>query len=170
MANSNRYSKNGVYGRDFFSYRRTKRILKALEQKNYLQCAKGYFTDEDKKETRIWGTAKLMKLFVEDFKFKPIGDVITLKQNSLIQLREEHKKKIKNKKTGKTKTIKYSVPIDFEDTGSTLTMEENIEKYNTLAKEQIITVKLLEQDLISPVKLIDENVINQMLLRIAKII
>ena len=52
--NSNRYSKNQAYGKVFFTYKRTKRILETLERKGYVQRVNGYFLPEDKKQTRIW--------------------------------------------------------------------------------------------------------------------
>jgi len=39
-----------------------------------------------KRETPIWGIEKLMRLFVDEYHFRPMGDVITLKQESLVQL------------------------------------------------------------------------------------
>ena len=153
--NKNKYSKNDVFGKVFFTYDRTIRILKQLERRGYLQLSIGYFTTEDKKETRIWGTEKLIRLFVEDYHFQPVGDVFTIEPENLVQLREEKTRKILNKKTGKTKTVKYSVPVEYDDTDATLIMKENLTKYNTLANEHCVTVKLQEQDLVSPNILID---------------
>ena len=152
--NSNRYSHNDVYGKVFFTYKRTRRILKALERKEYLQQATGYFLEEDKRETRIWGTEKLIKLFVYEYGFKPIGDVYEHKQIELIQLRNKVKKKIKDKKTGRKRTVKYSIPVDF-DPELTLAMAENVKIYNTLAQNNVVTIKLHGRDLITSSALID---------------
>ena len=156
--NTSRYSKKSAYSKVFFTYKRTRRILEALERNGFLQRITGYFFIEDKKETRIWGTEKLIRLFVDYFDFKPIGDVITLKREDkkLVQLRKEIVKRIDDKKRpGKTKPIKYSIPVDC-DPEATLAMEDNIKKYNTLAQAQAITVKLNETDLISITELIGE--------------
>lgn len=157
--NTSKYSKNSAYGKVFFTYKRTRRILEALERHGFLQRVPGYYFIQDTKETRIWGTEKLIRLFVDYFDFKPIGDVITLKREdlNLVQLREEKIKRIEDKKKpGKTKPIKYFKPVDYENTESTIAMEDNIKKYNTLAQAQTITVKLDQTDLISSTELIDE--------------
>ena len=153
---SNRYSKNSAYSKVFFTYKRTRRILEALERKGYLQRANGIFFEDIKRDTRIWGTEKLIRLFVEDYHFQPVGDVITLKQHSLIQLRDKKIKNIKDKKTGRTRKVKYSVPIEFEPTERTQCMEENLMTYNTQAKEETVTMKLTSEDLVTPSALIDE--------------
>jgi len=149
--NSNRYSKNEAYGKAFFTYKRTKRILEALERKDYLQRAPGYFFENDPKETRIWGTIKLIKLFVYDYGFLPIGDQYEQKQTELIQLRN-----IVKKKTKKKKSVRYAIPVEFEHTEETLTMKEHLEQYNTLAQDNKITLNLQAEDNIKVSTLIDE--------------
>jgi|GEM_PF-1670106 len=153
--NSNRYSKNEAYGKAFFTYKRTKRILEALERKGYLQRAPGHFFPEDKKQTRIWGTEKLIKLFVDDYRFLPIGDQYEQEQTELIQLRAKIKKNIINKKTGRKHTIKYSEPVEFEPTEATLVMEKKLEQYNTIAQNSTITMNLQGQNKITTYTLID---------------
>lgn len=152
---STSYKKSEVYGKVFFKYQRTRRILEALERKGYLQRAKGFFFEDQKKQTRIWGTEKLIRLFV-DYRFQPVGDVSTHKQKKLIQLRDTKIKHIKDKKTGRTKKVKYWIPIDFDPTEKTQCMEKNLMTYNTYAKEHTITLKLNNQDLITTSCLIDE--------------
>ena len=143
--NSNRYSKNQPLDKVFFSYERTRRILEALERKGYLQRANGYFLPEDKKQTRIWGTEKLIKLFV-DYRFQPIGDQYEQKQRELIQLRNIVKKK----------SVRYAIPVAFEHTEATLTMKEHLEQYNTIAQDNKITLNLRAEDNTKVSTLIDE--------------
>jgi len=69
-------------------------------------------------------------------------------------LRNKVKKKITNKKTGKKKIVKYSIPVDFNPK-LTLAMEENLKEYNALAQDNVVTVKLRGEDLITPSVLID---------------
>jgi hypothetical protein len=147
--NANKYSKNGVYGRVFFTYKRTIRLLEELERRGYVQHAIGYFTEEDSRETRIWGTEKLIRLFVEEYKFQPVGDVITEYPTELVQLRNEVKRTVLNKKTDKKITVTDHIPVKFEDTESTLQMQKNLESYNALAKSQSVTVKLEGENLVS---------------------
>jgi len=153
--NKNKYSKNGVNSKVFFSYERTTSILEQLERRKYLQHVIGYYFEEEKRETRIWGTEKLMKLFVEDYHFQLVGDIFNTEPDNLVQLREEKTRKVLNKKTGKEKTVKYSIPVEYEDTDATLMMKEKLTKYNALADKHCVTVKLREQDLVSPNILID---------------
>lgn len=156
--NANKYSKNGVYGKVFFTYKRTIRLLEELEQRGYLQRAIGYFTEEDSRETRIWGTEKLIRLFVEEYKFQPIGDVFTDYPNELVQLRNEISKEVISRRTGKTVAITKHIPVQFEDTESTLQMQKNLESYNALAKSQTVTVKLEGENFVSG-KLLINNLI-----------
>ena len=149
--NSNRYSKNQPLDKVFFSYERTRRIIEALERKGYLQRAGGYFLADDKKQTRIWGTEKLIKLFVYDYGFLPIGDQYEQKQTELIQLRN-----IVKKKTKKKKSVRYAIPVEFEHTEETLAMKEHLEQYNTLAQDNKITLNLRAEDNIKVSTLIDE--------------
>ena len=98
--NKNKYANNGVYGKVFFTYERTIRLLEELERKSYLQRAIGYFTEEDSRETRIWGTEKLIRLFVEEYKFQPVGDVFTETPTELVQLRNEISKEVISRRDG----------------------------------------------------------------------
>jgi len=161
--NNNKYSRKEKRktknNKDFFTYKRTRRILKKFERHGFLQHVPGYFFDDDKKEARIWGTEKLIRIFVDYYDFKPIGDVSTPKQEDikLVQLRDEIKeKKADKKRPGKTKKVKYSVPVKYDDTEATLIMEENLIKYNKLAQDQKITVKLNEKNEVSTSDLIDD--------------
>ena len=99
----------------------------------------------------IWGTEKLIKLFVDDYGFLPIGDQYEQKQTELIQLR-----KIVKKKTKKKRTIRYAIPVEFEHTEATLAMEEHLEQYNTQAHDNKITLNLRTEDNIKVSTLIDE--------------
>ncbi|MGD9733721.1 MAG: hypothetical protein AB7U45_16220 [Desulfamplus sp.] len=145
----NKYANNGVYGKVFFTYERTIRLLEELERRGYLQRAIGYFTEEDSRETRIWGTEKLIRLFVEEYKFQPVGDVITEYPTTLVQLRNEVKRTLLNKKTDKKITVTDHIPVQFEDTESTLQMQTNLESYNAMAQSQTVTVKLEGENFVS---------------------
>ena len=153
--NTNKYSRQNVYGRVFFTYKRTRRILLKLERMGYLQRITGYFFDEDKKETRIWATEKLVRLFV-GYHFQPVGDVISLKQTDLVQLRLEKTKMIPDKKKpGKFRKVKYYEEVEPDETDELIEMRSFLEQYNALAKKQRVLVKLDEQDMISPSILIE---------------
>jgi len=141
---SNFYSRNQVYGKLFFQYGRMKRLIDSLERQGYLERAPGFY-DKYGRQTRIWATVKLIRVFVEEYKIRPIGDIYTTEPTDLIQLRNEYK--IKNEKT--KKWDKVSEDVDFDPTDKTLKMSSNLEQLNTLSKAKKITVCLNETDKIN---------------------
>lgn len=157
--NKNKYSRNAVktaYGKVFFSYGRTKRLLKELEIRGYMQHKIGHcnYDKEDTgiepRETRIWGTEKLLRLFLVDYKFQLFDDIYQDQDTKPIQLNEKIIKKVWDKKNKKWKETEIKVPVPFDDTEATLKMKKKLEKYNQLAAEETITVKILENTLIKP--------------------
>lgn len=153
--NANRYTGNGAYSQVFFSYRRTYRLFKKLNAKGYIQFKKGYFFDEDKKETRMWGTEKLIKLFV-GYNFQPVGDVFTINPVQVIQLRNEKKENHINKKTGKEEEVTIHIPVPFHETESTQLMKKNLLNYNDLVNKQTVSLRLQGKDIMTPKVLVNE--------------
>ncbi len=141
---SNYYSRNQVYGKLCFRYRRMKRLINSLERQGYLERAPGYY-DKYGRQTRIWTTVKLIRVFVEEYKIRPIGDINTTEPTELIQLRNEFK--IKNDKI--KKSVKVSEDVAFDPTDKTLKMSSNLEQLNTLSRAKKITVCLNEDDKVS---------------------
>lgn len=141
---SNFYSLNNVFGKLFFKYKRMKRLIDSLKRHGYLERKEG-FQDKWGRQTRIWATVKLIEVFVEKYKIRPIGDINTTQSPDLVQLRNEYK--IKNKKTKRWEKISEDVP--FTHTEKTLGLKANLEKFNTLSNEEKITVCLEEDDLIN---------------------
>ncbi len=153
--NKNKYSKSGVYSKVHFTYERMDRIFWKLVRHGYMQYTIGYFTEEDARETRIWATEKLIRLFVDDFKFNVIGDIYTERTVNQIQLRNEIKKSRINKVTGKKRKVKFHKSVKIDDTDATLMMRKDLETYNNLAEENTVSVKIHGDDLITPKFLTD---------------
>ncbi|WP_245568926.1 hypothetical protein [Desulfobacter curvatus] len=84
---------------------------------------------------------KLIKIFVDEYKFQPIGDIHCTQTENLIQLRDEEKKK-----NSKNKTVKVSKDVEFDPTEATELMQANLEQLNNLANVKKITVCLDESD------------------------
>ena len=146
--NNNKYSNNAAYNKVFFSYRRTKRFLEGLENRGYMQHKLGHcnYDKEDigiePRETRIWGTEKLLRLFLVEYKFQLFGDIYQDKDTKLIQLNKKIIKKVWNKKNKEWIETEIKVPVPFDDTEETLKMGKKVEKYNQLAAEETITIKI----------------------------
>lgn len=138
---SNLYSRKQRYGKLWFQYKRMRRLLEKLERHGYIEKAPGGMFDEIGRQTRIWATVKLISIFVDEYKFRPIGDIYCTQTDNLIQLRNEYKKK-----NGKNKTIKISEDVEFDPTEATELMEANLQQLNNLASAKKITVRLDESD------------------------
>nr|WP_321402063.1 hypothetical protein [uncultured Desulfobacter sp.] len=138
---SNLYSHNQRYGKLWFKYSRMRRLLEKLERHGYIERAPGFRNIKYGRQTRIWATVKLIRIFVDEYKFRPIGDIHCTQTDKLIQLRNEYKKK-----NGKNKTIKISEDIDFAPTDATELMQANLQQLNNLANAKKITVRLDELD------------------------
>ena len=137
---SNLYSRNQRNGKLCFKYPRMRRLLEKLEHHGYIEKKRG-FRDKYGRQTRIWATVKLIRIFVDEYKFRPIGDIYYTQPENLIQLRNEYKKK-----NGKNKTIKISEDVEFAPTEATELMQANLEQLNNLANVKKITVCLDESD------------------------
>jgi hypothetical protein len=84
---------------------------------------------------------KLIRIFVDEYKIRPIGDIHYTQTENLIQLRNEYKKK-----NGKNKTVKVSEDVEFDPTEATELMQANLQQLNNLARAKKITVRLDESD------------------------
>ena len=149
--NSKNYSRNRVYDKEFFKYRRIKRLIDSLERHGYIQKKLG-FCDNCARQTRIWATIELIKIFIDEYKFRIVGDIHYTESDHLVQLRNEFK--VKNEKTGKS--MKVSEDVEIIPSKKTEAMESNIKKINALATEKKITVCLNEDDKVSLEDLIGE--------------
>ena len=150
--NKNKFSNNAAYGKAFFSYRRTRRLLEKLIRKGYVQKKRGYFYTNDCKETRIWGTEKLLRLFLDVYGFRIIGDIYQDKDFNLVQLNEKTTKIVKGKEK------EYTVPVEFDPTEATIRMKDNLSKYNQLVENEEITIVIKAEDLIKP-KVLTETIL-----------
>jgi translation elongation factor EF-1beta len=137
---SNLYSRTQRYGKLWFKYDRMKRLIDELEAHGYIEKAPG-FRDKYGRQTRIWATVKLIRIFVDEYKFQPIGDIHYTQPDNLIQLRDEYKKK-----NSRGKTVKVSEDVDFDPTDATELMEANLQQLNNLARAKKITVRLEGSD------------------------
>ncbi|WP_319574543.1 hypothetical protein [uncultured Desulfobacter sp.] len=137
---ANLYSRNQRYGKLWFQYSRMRRLLEKLGRYGYIEKKRG-FKDKYGRQTRIWATVKLIRVFVDEYKFRPIGDIHYTQPENLIQLRNEYKKK-----NSKNKTVKVSEDVEFEPTESTELMQANLQQLNNLARAKKITVRLDEVD------------------------
>ena len=134
------YSSNQIYGKLWFKYSRMRRLLEKLERHGYIEKKRG-FKDKYGRQTRIWATVKLIRIFVDEYKIRPIGDIHYTQTENLIQLRNEYKKK-----NGKNKTVKVSEDVEFDPTEATELMQANLQQLNNLARAKKITVRLDESD------------------------
>lgn len=134
------YSSNQIYGKLWFKYSRMKRLIDELEAHGYIEKAPG-FRDKCGRQTRIWATLKLIRIFVDEYKFRPIGDIQYTQPENLIQLRNEYKKE-----NGKNNIVKVSEDVEFDPTESTELMEANLKQLNNLARAKKITVRLGSTD------------------------
>ena len=137
---ANLYSRNQRYGKLWFQYSRMRRLLEKLERHGYIEKKRG-FKDKYGRQTRIWATVKLIRIFVDEYKFRPIGDIHYTQPDNLIQLRNEYKKKNSN-----NKTVKVSEHVEFDPTDATELMQANLQLLNNLARAKKITVRLDESD------------------------
>ena len=134
------YSSNQIYGKLWFKYSRMRRLLEKLERHGYIEKKRG-FKDKYGRQTRIWATVKLIRIFVDEYKFRPIGDIHYTQPDNLIQLRNEYKKKNSN-----NKTVNVSEHVEFDPTDATELMQANLQLLNNLARAKKITVRLDESD------------------------
>ena len=134
------YSSNQIYGKLWFKYSRMRRLLEKLECHGYIEKKRG-FKDKYGRQTRIWATVKLIRIFVDEYKFRPIGDIHYTQPDNLIQLRNEYKKKNSN-----NKTVKVSEHVEFDPTDATELMRTNLQQLNNLARAKKITVSLDESN------------------------
>ncbi len=138
---ANLYSRNQRYGKLWFKYQRMRRLLKKLERHGYIERAPGFRNIKYGRQTRIWATVKLIRIFVDEYKFRPIGDIHCTQTENLIQLRDEEKKK-----NSKNKTVKVSKDVEFDPTEATELMQANLQQLNNFASAKKITVRLNESD------------------------
>ncbi|WP_245568902.1 hypothetical protein [Desulfobacter curvatus] len=118
-----------------------KRLIDELECHGYIEKAPGFRNIKYGRQTRIWATVKLIRIFVAEYKFRPIGDIHCTQTENLIQLRDEEKKK-----NSKNKTVKVSKDVEFDPTEATELMQANLQQLNNLANAKKITVRLNESD------------------------
>ena len=137
---ANLYSRKQRYGKLWFKYSRMRRLLEKLECHGYIEKKRG-FKDKYGRQTRIWATVKLIRIFVDEYKFRPIGDIHYTQTDNLIQLRDEYKKK-----NSQGKTVKVSEDVEFDPTEATELMQANLQQLNNLARAKKITVRLEESD------------------------
>lgn len=137
---ANLYSRKQRYGKRWFKYSRMRRLLEKLECHGYIEKKRG-FKDKYGRQTRIWATVKLIRIFVDEYKFRPIGDIHYTQTDNLIQLRDEYKKK-----NSQGKTVKVSEDVEFDPTEATELMQANLQQLNNLARAKKITVRLDESD------------------------
>jgi len=138
---ANLYSRMQRYGKLWFKYPRMRRLLKKLERHGYIEIAPGFRNIKYGRQTRIWATVKLIRIFVDEYKFRPIGDIHCTQTENLIQLRDEEKKK-----NSKNKTVKVSKDVEFDPTEATELMQANLQQLNNFASAKKITVRLNESD------------------------
>ena len=134
------YSSNQIYGKLWFKYSRMRRLLEKLERHGYIEKKRG-FKDKYGRQTRIWATVKLIRIFVDEYKFRPIGDIHYTQPDNLIQLRDEYKKK-----NSQGKTVKVSEDVEFDPTEATELMQANLQQLNNLSRAKKITVCLDKSD------------------------
>jgi len=158
----NKYTKKKkkAFGRTFYEYDRTVRLMKHLRIRGYLQEKIGYFDRETgrKRVTRIWGTEKLLRLFIEVYGFTIFDSVYQDKNIPLVQLNHKETKEVWSKKNKKWIESEITVPDEFDDTDLTLGMEYNLRRYNALAKNQTVRIKMLAEDLVKP-KVLTETIL-----------
>jgi hypothetical protein len=126
--NKNWYSHDARYGKLHFKYDRLIPIIDELELLGYVQQKTGIF-NQDKgfgRQTRMWGTEQLWRLFD---KHELLGtDIIEVpKEEDLIILRDGSMLKTE---------------IGYAETPATISMREDLIRYNDFLKEHLITLNL----------------------------
>lgn len=122
------YTQHRRYGRLHFKYRRLVQVIDALDALGYVQQKHGFFArgKDLGRQTRMWGTEKLWTLFKHH---QVIGtDFIQVPEpEELIVLRD-----------GK----EPAGEVDYPETAETLSMRNNLVRYNEFVKRHDITVHL----------------------------
>ena len=122
------YTRHRRYGRLHFKYRRLVQIIDRLDVLGYLEQKQGFFVrgKDLGRQTRMWGTDKLWALFEHH---QIIGkDFIQVPEpEELIELR--------TKKEG-------AGEVDYPETTETLSMRNDLARYNQFVKRHDITVHL----------------------------
>jgi hypothetical protein len=143
------YTRHQRYGQLHFKYRRLVQIIDALYGLGYLQQKQGFFVREKDlgRQTRMWGTDKLWALFEHHH---IIGkDFIKIPEpEELIELR-----------TGE----KDGGKMDYPETTETLSMRDDLARYNGFVKQHDITVQLDGDVEVSSqflLKFLEPNIIN----------
>ncbi|MBT4526293.1 MAG: hypothetical protein HOC24_07040 [Deltaproteobacteria bacterium] len=152
-----RYGKGSAYNKVFIRHDRTMRLLDSLLRKGYLYQKIGYLDRKDgrRRVTRIWGTEKLLRRFINKYNFSIFEGIYQDKNVDLVQLNHKEIRKRFDKKNNKWIEKEYTIPDEFDETDLTLEMEYNLRRYNALAKNQTIRIKMLGEDLVKPKVLTD---------------
>jgi hypothetical protein len=122
------YTRHRRYGRFHFKYRRLVQVIDALDALGYVEQKHGFFAREKNlgRQTRMWGTDRLWALFEHH---QVIGtDFIQVPEpEELIILR-----------AGKER----GGEVDYPETAETLSLRENLARYNEFVKRHDITVHM----------------------------
>ena len=126
--NKNWYSHDARYGKLHFKYGRLIPIIDGLEALGYVQQKTGIF-NQDKgfgRQTRMWGTDRLWRLFDKHELLD--ADIIEVPEHDeLIILRDDSK---------------FKKEIGYAETAETISMREDLIRYNDFVKEHLITLNL----------------------------
>lgn len=126
--NKNWYSHDARYGKLHFKYSRLIPIIDGLEALGYVQQKTGIF-NQDKcfgRQTRMWGTDRLWHLFEKHELLD--ADIIEVPEHEeLIVLRDDSK---------------FKHEIAYAETAETISMREDLIRYNDFVNEHIITLNL----------------------------
>jgi hypothetical protein len=126
--NKNSYSHDARYGKLHFKYGRLIPIIDGLEALGYVQQKTGIF-NQDKgfgRQSRMWGTDGLWRLFHKHGLID--ADIIEVPEHDeLIILRDGSE---------------FKKAIGYAETAQTISMREDLIRYNDFVKEHLITLNL----------------------------
>ena len=147
------YTRHQRYGQLHFKYRRLVQIIDALYGLGYIQQKQGFFVREKDlgRQTRMWGTDKLWALF-EHHHIVGKDFIQVPEPEELIELR------IKKEGAGE---------VDYPETNETLSMRNDLTRYNPFVKHHDISVHLDGEVEVSNqflLKFLQQNIINNTIL------
>ena len=122
------YTRHRRYGRLHFKYRRLVQVIDRLDALGYLEQKQGFFARQKDlgRQTRMWGTNKLWALF-EHYQVNGTDFIQVPEPEELIELR-----------AGKNSTGER----DYVETAETVSMRDDLSRYNEFVKRHAITVHL----------------------------
>ncbi|NTV13514.1 MAG: hypothetical protein HGA96_06230 [Desulfobulbaceae bacterium] len=122
--NSRDYRHHARYGKLFFKIKRVIPIIDALLELGYAQGELGYHFPNDKKQSRMWASARLIGLF-RMFEMDGPGLIYHEQPQEIIQLRDNAK-----------------IRIGYDDSPATDGMRARLQDYNELIGQQTVEVAL----------------------------